>query len=84
MKTSQREIVIKQIKETGEVTRNWCLNQYISRLSAIIQDLEEDGWEFKAVKQNGDYIYKVTKSRYKRVEYYVPALNKTIFKYERV
>jgi len=89
MKTTQKEKVIKQLKENGEVSRNWCLQNYISRLSAIIQDLEQDGWKFETIRRGGnykteaDYIYKVTKSKYKKVEYYVPMLQKTIIKYER-
>jgi hypothetical protein len=47
MKTSQKDIVEKQLKEYGEVSRNFCLKNYISRLSAIIQKLEEEGWEFE-------------------------------------
>ncbi len=83
MKTTQKQIVEKQLKEYGEVSRNFCLKNYISRLSAIIQDLEEDGWEFETVRDNGDYKYVTKKSIYKKVEYYVPALDKKIIKYER-
>ena len=30
---------------------------FISRLSAIIQNLEEDGWVFETKREKGDYVY---------------------------
>ena len=84
MKTSQKDIIVKQLKEYGEISRNWCLKNYISRLSAIIQLLEKDGWRFESIRDNGDYIYKVTQPKYKKIEYFVPAINKHIIKYERI
>lgn len=45
------------LRETGEITRNQCLANYISRLSAIIQDLENEGYSFTTSRRNGDYVY---------------------------
>lgn len=62
---TQKEWVKQQLRETGEITRNQCLGQFISRLSAIIQDLEEDGWVFETLRRGGnykteaDYVYTV-------------------------
>ncbi len=39
-------MVVEQLEKTGEVSRNWALRNYISRLSAIIYDLRHgDEWE---------------------------------------
>lgn len=54
---SQEEQIIDQIRATGEVTRNWCLQRYISRLSAIIYNLKKKGWGFMEENRKGDYVY---------------------------
>lgn len=59
MKKTQRMWVEEQLLETGEISRNYCLANFISRLSAIIQDLEADGWVFETRKREGDYVYKL-------------------------
>lgn len=60
---TQESWVKEQLEIRGFITRNECLQRYISRLSAIIQDLEEDGYSFKAyfIKTiNGmDYKYEL-------------------------
>jgi hypothetical protein len=75
MKKTQLETVKKQLLETGQVSRNWCLQNFISRLGAIACDLKAEGFELEGeyVKTtNGkDYVYKLKKSPYKRVEYRV-------------
>lgn len=59
---TQQKLVIKRLLEDGEVSRNWALQNYITRLGAIICDLNADGWNIKGqwVKKNGgrDYVYK--------------------------
>lgn len=45
---TQKEWVSKQLEDNGYITRNQCLREYISRLSAIISLLESDGWSFDA------------------------------------
>ena len=59
---SQKEIVIEKLDKDGFVNRNWCLRKYISRLSAIIYELKEEGWEFETKRGKGDdndYYYHV-------------------------
>ena len=54
---TQRQIVINRLRQTNQISRNWCLKNYISRLSAIILDLKHKGWVFKPKRDEGDYIY---------------------------
>lgn len=87
MKLSQKEQVIKILRLNGEVSRNVCIRElYITRLSAIIQELEEDGWTFNPqnvkTEYGRDFIYYMVKTPYKKVEYYVPVLKQVITKYE--
>lgn len=56
---TQLQMIINQLNTTGEVSRNWCLQRYCSRLGARIGDLEEAGWVFRTEKREGDYVYKV-------------------------
>ena len=67
---SQLKTVIEQLEKEGKVCRNWCLQRYISRLSAIIYILRYDyDWDFKGErvyydpndKTHWDYCYYVTK-----------------------
>ena len=62
----QIEFVKQKLLDDGYITRNEALQNYISRLSAIIYSLKQDGWnivgerkEYK--KKNGekgyDYVY---------------------------
>lgn len=72
MKKSQELLVRQQLETKGFVRRNWCLDRYISRLGAIVQDLVNAGWKFddrvsetgKTVIRGhwtvgGDYVYKL-------------------------
>lgn len=58
---TQLQMIIDQLNATGEVSRNWCLQRYCSRLGARIDDLEKVGWVFLPEKRDGDYVYKVIK-----------------------
>ena len=40
-----------------EVSRNWCLQRNITRLSAIILILKNKGYEFNPHWRGGDYVY---------------------------
>lgn len=60
---TQKDFVIKTLKETGEISRNYCLKNFISRLGAIMCDLKKEGWNFKTENTNGNYIYKLINSR---------------------
>lgn len=66
MKSTQKNRIAKRLLERGEISRNECLRNYISRLGARIQDLENEGWVFETETRGGDYIYKLTHSPYAR------------------
>ena len=42
-KQSQKTFVKQELAKHGFITRNKCIRNYISRLSAIIFDLKDDG-----------------------------------------
>lgn len=46
-KQSQKTFVKKELAKHGFITRNKCLRNYISRLSAIIFVLRDEGFEFE-------------------------------------
>jgi predicted RNA binding protein YcfA (HicA-like mRNA interferase family) len=54
---TQKERIIIKLEKDGFVTRNECLSRFISRLGAIIKDLEYEGWEFYKERFKGDYKY---------------------------
>lgn len=60
---TQKQRVLTKLDRDGFITRNECLNQIprITRLSAIIQDLEGEGCEFDAGWYKEDYKYKLIK-----------------------
>jgi hypothetical protein len=58
---TQLQMIIDKLNATGEVSRNWCLQRYCSRLGARIEDLEKAGWVFTTEKREGDYVYKVVR-----------------------
>lgn len=60
MKT-QIERVKGRLNQRGYITRNECLSNYITRLSAIIYTLEKQGMIFKTEQKGGDYIYRLIK-----------------------
>lgn len=66
--STQKKFVEDQLKEKGEVSRNFCLGNFITRLGAIIFMLKEEGWDFDTewrpnAKPDGskgkDFIYRV-------------------------
>jgi hypothetical protein len=85
---TQEQIVIERLREDGFITRNFCLQNYISRLGAIICDLKKQGYEFDAkfVKEKGgkNYYYYLTKQPYQKVTYRVPATGQIIERYEKI
>lgn len=70
-KQSQKDWVKKQLLENGTISRNECLRNYISRLGAIIAVIKDEGFEFETKYQDGDYVYNLKNSPYKKVEYRV-------------
>ena len=63
---TQEQRIKKRLIERGEISRNECIRNYITRLSAIIFDLKEEGWDFDPKKVGNDYVYKVIKSPIKK------------------
>jgi len=55
----------KHLEEDGYISRNYCLQNYISRLGARIQDLKKEGWDFRTeivkTAQGSDFRYYVVK-----------------------
>jgi hypothetical protein len=47
LKQKQKDWIISQLIENGEITRNKCLKNYISRLAMHIDQLKKQGWEFE-------------------------------------
>lgn len=60
---TQEKMVIDQLKANGYVSRNWALQNYISRLGAIVYSLKKDGWnivgEYKHYENGKDFIYRL-------------------------
>ena len=54
---TQKEFIKKVLYERGEISRNFCLKLYITRLTSRINDLKNEGWEFQPERRNGDYVY---------------------------
>ncbi|MFA5773020.1 MAG: helix-turn-helix domain-containing protein [Thermoplasmata archaeon] len=83
---TQEQMVINKLKVDGEISRNWALQNFCSRLGAIICKLKSKGWEFKQeyvkTKFGQDYRYSLTKIPFKKVVYEIPELNRAITSYE--
>lgn len=58
---TQKNRVLKRLKERGYITRNECLGTYpaISRLGAIICDLKKEGYDIEGKDEGNDYVYKI-------------------------
>jgi len=57
---SQLSKVKRKLIKDGFVSRNWCLERYISRLSSIIYILKDKGWAFRTEGkrgERGDFLY---------------------------
>lgn len=55
MKKTQLQRVRNKLMRDGFITRNECLKNYISRLSAIIYTLQKEGMMFITEESGGDY-----------------------------
>lgn len=70
---------IKQVKDhllaNGSISRNHALRQFITRLGAIVNKLNNEGWvingKYVKTEKGKDYVYFVDKAPYKKVEYRV-------------
>lgn len=59
-KEKQIVFIIKQLKEKGQVSRNLCLKNFISRLGALMCILKEQGLKYEGhYTENRDYVYKI-------------------------
>ena len=86
-KVTQLERVKKILMEQGTISRNYCLDTRLTtRLSEYIRALREEGWNIDTDEKTtkSDTLYHVKNMPYKKVEYFVPAINKTIIKYEKI
>lgn len=77
MKTqTQLNFVKKHLLDNGKISRNYCLQNYISRLGARINDLREAGWEissdFVKTEHGKDYVYTLVNAPVKKVAYRDP------------
>ena len=65
MKMTQQEQVEDRLKVQGYITRNWALENYITRLGAIINTLNKGGWNLTGTYTNfegrKDYTYYMPK-----------------------
>ena len=67
MKKYQSQLIIEKLLKDGEISRNYALKNYISRLGAWINILVSEGWKFDSYKsKDGDVIYhgKYAKSKH--------------------
>jgi len=80
---TQKELVINKLRTDGFISRNWALSQYITRLSALILTLKQEGWELEGENEKRDFYYKVKGSPFKKIIYKVEGLDKEIIKYEK-
>lgn len=60
-KKSQLDIVREELLRTGEISRNWCLQRFITRLGSRAFDLKKEGYNLITERRGGDYIYKLVK-----------------------
>lgn len=56
-KSTQLNSIKRVLESEGKISRNWCLNNYISRLSAYILDLKNEKWNIEGKKVGNDYVY---------------------------
>jgi hypothetical protein len=54
---TQLETIKQQLHDHGEVSRNWALQRYISRLGSRILELRQAGYKFEIERRGGDYVY---------------------------
>lgn len=84
---TQKTWVEKILNQHGEISRNFCLQNYVTRLGAIIHELNREGWEITGrYRKNGtgkDFVYFSDKSPYKKVVRTVRGVGTQIVSYEK-
>lgn len=86
-KQGQINLIKSILREKGQISRNWALNNRIGRLASRMTDLKNDGWEFETKKIGqdlkngiqGDFIYKLSKTPYIPKLVYSPEKNAMIY-----
>ena len=77
IKLTQGQYVESELRINGSITRNKCLKEYITRLSAIICDMNKKGYVIEANRiptttrwgKGFDYEYKVVHKPSKSIYY---------------
>ena len=86
-KKTQFEFIKNKLLKDGSISRNYCLQNYLTRLSARIADLNADGWVIKGsyhkTDKGKDYIYTAIKTPYKKEVLRVPVTGKEFTRYVR-
>lgn len=81
-KKSQLQWCKDRLLIDGEVSRNSALQNFITRLGARINDLNNEGWEIKGkwkkTEHGKDFVYYLKSTPVQKVEYHVPDLGKTM------
>ena len=58
---TQKTFVISQLKDYGKISRNFCLQNFITRLGAIVEKLNNEGYviqgAYEKTEKGKDYIY---------------------------
>ncbi len=70
MKKSQKQFVLDTLRKEGKISRNFCLQNYISRLGAIVCNLRKEGMNIEAEFKDNDYMYRLMDTP-KVTEYFV-------------
>ncbi len=72
MRQTQRMWVEKQLREHGEVTRNTALQNFISRLGAIVHGMRASGWQITPSRRGRDYVYTLGEAPKRKVSVFEP------------
>lgn len=73
---SQKDWAVERLLSQGYVSRNSALQVFITRLGAIICDLNKEGWEITGhwykTEKGKDFRYYLIRSPFKKQEYKLP------------
>jgi len=86
---NQEAFITKHLLDYGKISRNFCLQHFVSRLGAYICDLNKSGWEIEGHFEKGEYgckdfIYVLKSSPFKKVIRTVPSLGLEIVSYDKL
>jgi len=87
MKETQIQFVKRHLLDYGEISRNYCLQNFITRLASIIPILHNQGFitkaDYRKTQRGKDFVYTLISAPYKKVVYRVPETDKEIITYEK-